>query len=231
LWFAPSDLKTFADRGGLKGLYTPAWTYDCRTETDYRGERGDDYWETEWYDEMENGKSVRKSRQVRKTRWWPASGTVEDAFDDLLVMAAKSLPEEQLEHLRPWDLKSVVAYRDEYLAGFIAESYSVGLKEGFGVARGMMEGPIRSHICSDIGGDHQRIHSTQTRCYDITYKHLLLPVWISSYRYRDRVYRFLVNARTGEIRGERPWSAWKIFFLVVTILVVVLAGWLVSQGK
>jgi hypothetical protein len=30
-----------------------------------------------------------------------------------------------------------------------------------------------------------------------------------------------VNARTGEVVGERPYSFWKIFFLVVTILCVV----------
>ena len=38
----------------------------------------------------------------------------------------------------------------------------------------------------------------------------LLPEWISAYRYRNRSFRFLVNARTGEVQGERPWSWMKI---------------------
>jgi len=59
------------------------------------------------------------------------------------------------------------------------------------------------------------------RYYEITFKHILLPVWISAYRYRDKVYRFMVNARTGEVCGERPWSAWKIAGAVMLGLIVV----------
>ena len=44
----------------------------------------------------------------------------------------------------------------------------------------------------------------------ITFKHILLPVWISAYRFKNQPYRFLVNARTGEVQGERPWSWIKI---------------------
>lgn len=225
LWFAPSDLKKFAERGGLRGVYTPAWTYDANTTTEYTGQRGDDYWETEYYTERDqNGNMVSRSRQVRRTRWSYASGRVNDSFDDLLVMASHSLPENVLEHLRPWDLQSLVAYQDEYLAGFTAESYQVNLPEGFDVAKQMMVPQIESSICSDIGGDHQRIDSRDSEYFDITYKHVLLPVWISSYRYRDKLYRFLINARTGEVRGERPYSAWKITFLALAILAAIIAG-------
>jgi hypothetical protein len=56
---------------------------------------------------------------------------------------------------------------------------------------------------------------------DITFKHILLPVWISAYRFKDKVYRFLVNARTGEVQGERPWSWIKITLAAVVALMVV----------
>ena len=62
----------------------------------------------------------------------------------------------------------------------------------------------------DIGGDHQRIFSVDTDYRDITFKHILLPLWISAYSLRGKTYRFLVNARTGKVAGERPYSAWKI---------------------
>ena len=57
--------------------------------------------------------------------------------------------------------------------------------------------------------------------YDLSYKEVLLPTWVSSYSYGGKVYRFLVNARTGEVQGERPWSALKITLLVVAILAVI----------
>ena len=31
------------------------------------------------------------------------------------------------------------------------------------------------------------------------FKHILLPLWLSAYHYRDQSYRFMVNARTGEV--------------------------------
>ena len=60
--------------------------------------------------------------------------------------------------------------------------------------------------------------------YDnITFKHVLLPVWISAYRFRDKVYRFLINARTGEVQGERPWSWMKIAALILALAVIIAA--------
>jgi hypothetical protein len=84
-----------------------------------------------------------------------------------------------------------------------------------------MQGTIAATIRHDIGGDEQRIDSMHTRHDAVTFKHVLLPVWISAYRYRDRTFRFVINARTGRVFGQRPWSAWKITFLVLAILVLV----------
>jgi len=222
LWFAPNALKSCARRSVIRGAYVPAWTYDSNTETDYVGERGEDYWETEYYTETDaQGNTVQRSRQVQRTRWWPASGHVSNSFDDLLVMATGTLPPKCLDRLEPWDLPALVAYEDEYLSGFIAESYQVTLAQGFERAKGMMQPIINRTICSDIGGDHQRISNSSTQYHNITFKHLLLPVWISAYQFQNRTFRFLVNARTGEVQGERPWSWMKIAMLVLAIIVII----------
>jgi len=217
LWFAPSKLKRFAatDRR-LSGMYVPYWTYDCATTSRYTGQRGDDYTTTETV--YVNGKLV--TRTVVRTRWSSVSGEVENSFDDLLVVASHSLPNEYTVKLEPWDLERLVPYADEYLSGFRAESYQVSLGDGFVVAQGMMKPTIEETICADIGGDHQRISSIDTSYRDITFKHILLPIWISAYRYHDKVYRFLVNARTGEVQGERPYSAWKITGFVLMLLAI-----------
>lgn len=231
LWFAPGELKRRAERAQITGVYIPCWTYDAGTVSDYTGQRGDDYWDTESYTAHVNGRSVRRTRQVRKTRWWPASGRVSNHFDDVLVLASRSLPAGYAEALEPWDLKSLVPYRDEYLSGFVAESYQIGLPEGFEVAKEIMAQPIRATIARDIGGDRQRIHSVQTRYFDVTFKHALLPVWISAYRFHDKTYRFLVNARTGEVQGERPYSYWKIAATVLAALVVIFIVMMVLQQQ
>jgi predicted RNA-binding Zn-ribbon protein involved in translation (DUF1610 family) len=224
LWFAPNALKKFAQADkGLQGVYVPYWTYDSDTTSFYRGERGDDYWATEHYTTTVNGKTVSKTRQVRRTRWRSVSGTVWNRFDDVLVPATRSLPQKYVEELEPWDLKNLTPYNEQYVGGFRAESYSVTLPEGFARAKEIMEVKIRASVCRDIGGDHQRIHVLKSRHDNITFKHLMLPIWLSSYRYKEKVFRFLVNGRTGEVQGERPYS-WIKILLAAVAAVGVIAG-------
>jgi hypothetical protein len=191
------------------------------TTSHYTGQRGKHYYVTQTYTVTVNGKRQTRTRRVRRTRWYPASGTVLNVFDDILICASRSLPEKHLEKLEPWDLPNLVPFADEYLAGFRAERYQVELDEGFAQAEPIMEEQIRHTVRKDIGGDEQRIHTLRVHHDDISFKHILLPVWISAYRYRDKVYRILINARTGEVQGERPWSTWKIALAVVAGLVVI----------
>lgn len=221
LWFAPNALKNYAGmESRLNGMYVPYWTYDAATITLYRGERGDNYTETEHYTVQEDGKTVHKTRQVTKTRWTSVSGTVWDCFDDVLVLASESLPRKVTEALEPWDLQNLVPFTEDYLSGFRAEAYQVDLESGFGRAKEVMEGEIRTHVRRDIGGDKQRVHSMRTQYNNVSFKHILLPIWISTYRYQDKAYRFVVNGRTGEVQGERPWSWVKIGLAVLAGLAV-----------
>lgn len=224
LWFAPGELKNYASSsGGIRGMYLPYWTYDACVTTQYEGQRGEDYYETEYYEEEDsNGNSVTRSRQVTHTRWYPACGSVINTFDDVLVLAGKSLPAEIITSLEPWDLKNMVPYSDEYMSGFQAEAYQLDLGEGFEQAKGIMDGGVRRSIERDIGGNHQQITAARSQYDDITFKHILLPVWISAYRYRDRTFRFIVNARTGQVQGERPYSTFKIVMTVIAVLFALL---------
>lgn len=231
LWFAPSDLARRARTGTIDGVYLPFWTYDCATQSYYRGERGEHYYVTETYTEEENGETVTKTRQVRKTRWYPASGVVFRSFDDVLVCGTQSLPDKLVRNLEPWDLPALVPYDDRYLAGFRTECYRVDLEQGFGDAKEQMVPVIRDDAEDDIGGDEQRIHSLRTQHYNVTFKHILLPLWISAYRYGDKPFRFLVNARTGEVQGERPWSAVKIGLAVVAALMVIAVIVFLVKGR
>lgn len=217
LWFAPNALKqAYRAATGLKGIYLPYWTYDSDSHTPYQGERGDHYYVSESY--VENG--VSKSRQVQRTRWSGVAGEVALAFDDVTVPASSGLPRDYLDKLEPWRLASLQPYREDYLAGFTVEAYQLGLEAGFAAARLRMEPQIRAAICRDIGGDVQRIHSMTPRYSRIRFKHILLPVWLSSYQYGGKTWRFLVNGQTGEVQGERPWSAWKIAFAVLGAVLV-----------
>ena len=230
LWFAPSALKSAAfvegdanikHGSGLAGVYLPFWTYDCRVDTTYTGQRGDDYWVTVPRTVMVNGKPQTRMVQERRTRWTWVSGAVRNGFDDVLVVATTSLPPERVVEIGNWSTKELIPYRNEYLAGFRAEAYTIDLPAGFTAAQGKMRPTIESTIRSDIGGDHQRIATLSPTYRDVTFKHILLPIWVSAYRYNGKIFRFLVNGATGTISGERPYSAWKITFAVIAGLILI----------
>jgi len=221
LWLAPGDLKRYAQSdAGLTGVYLPFWTYDCWSSTDYRGERGEDTYQNVSYTTQNSaGETVTQTRREKQTRWFPVSGHVDKFHDDVLVMASTSLPRDIVDAAERWDLRALVPYKAEFVSGFQAEAYQVGLRDGFPVARTAIDRQIESAIRSDIGGDHQRIHAVSTRLSDVKFKHVLLPVWVSAYRYRDKPYRFVINGQTGEVSGESPKSWVKIAFLTAAILV------------
>ncbi|MEM9343986.1 MAG: TFIIB-type zinc finger domain-containing protein [Pseudomonadota bacterium] len=221
LWFAPNGLQKYARKGRrLSGIYVPYWTFDANTRSSYRGERGTVHY-----------KGSGKDRK-RTIRWRRVSGRVARTFDDILVLASNSLPKRFTDALPPWDLAHLEPYQPEFLAGFRAEGYQVELRDGYGEARAHMDAVIRRDVAFDIGGDRQRIHDIDTSVSDVTFKHILLPVWMAAYKYRGKSYRFVVNGRTGRVRGERPWSAGKIAIAVILALILAAAfGYVVALNE
>lgn len=221
-WFAPNDFARRATREKkLDGVYMPYWTYDADTRTSYTGQRGDAYYTTESYYVTVNGRQEERTEQVRHINWSRASGTVDVAFDDVLVPASRSLPGHLCDRLEPWGLHALKPFQQEFLSGFITEAYQLSLREGFDDAKRRMAPAIDSAIRNDIGGDEQQIDSMDSKYDSVTFKHILLPVWLSAYAYGGETFRFMINAQTGEVSGERPWSWIKIGLAVAAGLAAV----------
>jgi hypothetical protein len=147
---------------------------------------------------------------------------VDGWFGDLLVPATKSLSSERLHALDPWDLDHVKPYNPAFLAGFKAQRYQVELADGFERAKDQIAPVIESDVRNDIGGDEQQIDDIDTDYFKTTFKHLLLPVYAGAYNFNNRVFQIVVNGRTGEIHGDRPYSAAKIVLFVASIVILIL---------
>jgi ribosomal protein S27E len=225
LWFAPNTLLEYARKGrALAGIYVPFWTFDASTASRYTGARGTNHTETRTRTVTVNGKSEQRSETVTRTSWTPVSGRVSRDFDDVLVMASTSLPERLGNDLTPWDLAALQPYSPDYLAGFRAEGYTIGLSDAHVKGRAVMSRVIENDARRDIGGDAQRVDHVDTDWQDETFKHILLPIWMAAYKYNGKSYRFLVNGQTGEVQGERPYSKWKIALAVLGVAALVLTA-------
>jgi len=217
LWWAPNKLKKASlDPQHTKGLYAPFWTFDAQLFATYTGQRGEYYYVTKTVGSGKNRRTVRE----RRTRWYPASGTVSGFVDDTLIKASeqkKGIIPKKVAH---WDLKKLETFQSSFLAGFITEKYTIPLKDGHLEAKKEANNIADRWARRDIGGDTQRVSSINMKLSEEKFKHILLPVYISAYQFKGKRYNFFVNGQSGAISGQRPYSFWKIFFFVLFILAI-----------
>jgi ribosomal protein S27E len=218
LWFRPSALKNEAKVSEMNGVYVPYWTFDSQVHSDWTAQAGHHYYVNESYTDSEGNS---KTRRVQKTNWVPAWGQRDDFYDDVLICASKGLPANLVGKLKSFNTEELQPYQPSFLAGWKAEEYAIELNDGWKTAVGQMEAEQRTKCSNDVPGDTQRGLSVTNKFYDETFKHVLLPIWISAYRFNGKVYRFLVNGQTGEVTGKAPWSFWKIFLFILTIVAII----------
>jgi hypothetical protein len=115
-------------------------------------------------------------------------------------------------------MKVLNVYHPAYLAGFLAERYNVGIGEGFDSVRHSMELRMEQHIKASRHYDTYRFMHYSHQYDNVRFKHFLLPLWLATYRYRDKIYQFMVNGETGKVAGRAPKSPWKILAIVLGAL-------------
>jgi DNA-directed RNA polymerase subunit RPC12/RpoP len=228
LWFRPSDLKKMAKLHELGGVYIPFWTFDATVSSRWTAEAGYHYQETESYTDAQG---QRQTRSVTKTRWEPASGSRTDRFDDTIVCASKGLPQSLVDRFGTWKTSELLPYKPDYLAGWKAESYAIELMPAWQTGQDKMSAAQRSRCAGDVPGDTHRALHVDDSFSQVTFKHVLLPVWIAAYRYRDKPYQFLVNGQTGEVVGKAPWSVWKLLLLAIVIVAAIVGIALLAKSQ
>ena len=212
-WFAPKAAKRSAKADKFKGIYLPYWTFDADTRTQYTAEYGIDRTEGEGDDKH------------TVTDWHRTSGTYDELIDDELVAGTGDQNVKVLKCVEPFDTKDNKSYKPEYLAGFLAERYSIGLKDAWEKAKEYIKRKLQSSIESSImdryNADHVRNFKGETTYSNITYKYLMLPVWLSCFNYKDKTYQFAVNGQSGKVGGEYPISGWRVALAIVIVVAII----------
>ncbi|MCB0706231.1 MAG: hypothetical protein KDC34_13010 [Saprospiraceae bacterium] len=226
-WFHPGKLKNLAKIDMLHGIYIPFWTYDAKTFSEWQGEAGFYYYETRTV--RINGKM--QTQQIRKTRWVYRSGDLNHFFDDVLVVASAGLSQNEINPIQPYRFEELVNFDARLMLGWESEIYQLEVDKGYQIADTIMDDRIRNMCSAQLGGDTQRNLKVHSRKSDQTFKHIILPLWICSYQYNNKNYRFLINGQTGKVAGTKPISWIKIAILVL-LFAIFIAGivWLKKSG-
>jgi uncharacterized protein (DUF427 family) len=218
-WLAPGRLATSSLVDTIKSLYIPYWTFDTNVVCPWEAEAGHYYYVSVPQRDAQ-GRTVM--RQERRVRWEPASGQIEHFFDDEPVPGTHGIDLNLLRQVEPFPTQDLVPYDTAFLSGHVVEHYQVVLFDAAGASKDQMHAKLQQMCAAQIPGDTYRnlqIHPTYS---NQTFKHILVPVWLLAYDYGRRKFQVVVNGYTGAIAGEYPYSMWKIFFLTVAILIVVI---------
>ena len=218
-WFAPGKLKKAALTDTIKGLYIPYWTFDAQVQADWEAEAGYYYYETEEYTD---GQGNRQTRQIQRTRWEYARGSVDRFFDDELVAASLGIQPERLRAIEPYPTNELAPYDPAYLSGWVVERYQIDLVAAAKKSRDAMQQQIESACRSAVPGDTQRNLQVSANFSGQTFKHILAPLWMLQYRFGVKNFQVVMNGYTGKISGDYPKSWLKITLAVLAFIIVAL---------
>jgi predicted Zn-ribbon and HTH transcriptional regulator len=188
LKFRPSDLDERSAIAQPRKVFLPFWTFDLGGTMN-------------WNAQVEEGYGNDKV-------WVPRSGVYLVYHDDLLVPATRAVPNDVLNDLIDYDTKALVAFSADLLSDTAAEVYQVPLVDASLVARQRALHIGRAYVQSnDLAGENYRDFLMNSGGMIIeSYKLVLLPVWITRYRYKNEAYLVAVNGQSGKVAGRVPRS-------------------------
>jgi hypothetical protein len=227
LWLAPSALKRRALTDTVHGLYLPYWTFDARVDASWTAEAGHHYYTTETY--VDNGRM--RTRQVQRIRWEPAAGRLSHFFDDDLVCASVGVHPDLLRRIEPFPTRELRRYDAGFVSGWVVERYQLDLIGAARRARAAMDAKLRVLCARQVPGNTFRNLQVRADYSKQTFKHILAPVWLLSYRYGAKAFQCAMNGVTGAVAGEYPKSPWKIALLVVAAVVLLVVAITLAGGR
>ncbi|WP_370047067.1 hypothetical protein [Lysinibacillus sp. RC79] len=217
-WFTPRAAKDSAKPDSFKGVYLPYWTFDTKTSSRYSARYGRHRTVTD-----------KEGNTRTETDWYSTSGFYQEFIDDHLISATTRYDRNMMRKVEPFNLLNNKAYKPEYVTGFLSERYSIGLQDGWSQAKREISDHLNAQITSKIRWEHNadvvsNVHFSTTHD-DITYKYLMLPIWLSSFRYKEKIYRFMVNGQTGRVGGDAPFSPLRVTIAVILSLITIAIIW------
>jgi Zn finger protein HypA/HybF involved in hydrogenase expression len=221
-WFHPSELSTTAVVERLSGVYLPFWTFDAVITASWKAQVGHER-HVRYYD---SGSKSWKTRTVIDWKW--EDGQVKVTIDDQVISGSSRLSRLILNRLAPFNLNELVAYTPDYLAGWQAQAYDVTLPQAWEEGKASMRESAKQACYTDIHSSHVRNFSMTADFGQEVWRYILLPVYLTAYRFENKVYQVMANGQTAVVAGQKPVAWWKVWLAVAALLLPGLAVGLVG---
>lgn len=206
-WMLPKNLQKLARSTEYTPIYIPFWTFDARTQASWRAE-------------VHNTDANRRRHAAPNWKWerpfllklgdregnqWDwESGAVSLVTDDLIVSGSSQINLNLLKHVRGYRLGELVPYDPAFLAGLSAQAYDVDLETAWERARKLMRARTKEACQEQASARSMRNFSMNLDFSEESWRYILLPLYLATYRYGDKVFQVMINGQTGTIAGQRP---------------------------
>ena len=183
-FLAPELLAQDAQLNKFYGIYVPLFTFDVLTVNRFTGHY------------TENNRTLFKC------------GKFQHQVDDFPVVASKQLCSDKLllNVMKDYRTREAKPYTPDALAGFPCEHYSIGLNEAWNSVGKDMEIYLKNQANKQDETKFLMGIDMATDYFNLKYKYLIVPVWINSFFYDNKLYTIIINGQTGKIDGQWPKS-------------------------
>ena len=201
-FFSPSAFKKNIKLNGLKGCYVPVWTFDSDCLASYSGRLG----RTRTRTVVINGKTTTQTY----VEYFYVSGQMDGFYNDIYVSGSSSVNQKFVGKVQPFDINEYVRYDDKFLAGFMANHYDVQPLDAWKNAEQRIRNDFQTRIMNRYGASHVDFLDIKLSHVSKSFKYLMLPLYISAVKYKNKVYNQYTNGQTGKVAGKAPLSWLKI---------------------
>lgn len=210
----------------FRGVYLPAALYSAVARTTYSASIGEEYYVTETYTERVDGKTVTRTRRVKKHEWVPLNGRYDSYASDIIVSASVGIPNSELEAIEPFDLSRLRRYAPGLVAGWGVEAPTRGTDACMEIARREFTREVGARLEGFMPGDTHSDLVHQSVVEQESVDPILVPIWVLALVYEEGkpALRVLINGQTGKTNARVPWSKTRIIGAIVVLLSLIAAA-------
>lgn len=146
-------------------------------------------------------------------------------YNALKKQQAKQLGD-MLRGVHPFDVTKMQPFAMSYLSGFTAEKRDLGKQDVKGAVDSRMHEYAEQLLRNTITGyDDVSVDSFNEQTNAEAWSYALLPVWVTTYNFKDEIMPFAINGQTGKTYGKLPLNPAKLaaFSALIGVIAFVLA--------
>lgn len=186
----------------IQGIYVPYWLADCIVEGNLECNCS------------ESVSSVRRDDYVINTEneyFVVREGTLE--FANIPADGSARIDDALMESIEPFDYSKLVDFKMAYLAGHKAEKYDVPKEKVYpAIEKRACEATKAQFYNSVRKYDKKNIKHESYQVKGIRWRHAMMPMWFLSYKYKGKMYYYVMNGENGLFGGILPINKAKLAF-------------------